>query len=149
MNEKIIENWNEVIKQGDTVYHLGDIAFADLPKTDNVWRRLNGQKLLIRGNHDKQIQNTWGKVGWVKDYYELKIDDIHITLCHYPLLTWNHEARGAINLSGHTHNASWLVRPNRKGIHVGVDAWDFKPVSWEEIKAKAATIEVDLDYNKL
>jgi calcineurin-like phosphoesterase family protein len=149
MNEELILNWNNCVKEGDIVYHLGDFGFGSYQDLRKIRLRLNGNINFIRGNHDKAIQNSSDIFGFVKDFYEIKIEDLFVVMCHYPLLTWQKENRGAINLSGHTHNASWLVRPNRKGIHVGVDAWDFKPVSWEEIKAKAATIEVNLDYNNL
>lgn len=28
MNEKLIENWNRVVSEGDTVFHLGDFALT-------------------------------------------------------------------------------------------------------------------------
>jgi calcineurin-like phosphoesterase family protein len=149
MNEELIKRWNQTVKDGDTIYHLGDFGFCDLKKTENIRRRLNGNIYFIRGNHDKQIQDAWKGFGWVKDYYEMQIDGIHVILSHYPFLTWNHESRGGIQLSGHTHNHSKIVLPNRKGIHVGQDAWDYYPVSWERIKLLSETIKVDLDFNNL
>src|SRR6056300_578004 len=50
MNEAMIERWNAVVKPGDTVYHLGDVAIAKRGLTHLA--RLNGRKILVKGNHD-------------------------------------------------------------------------------------------------
>ena len=67
MNEKIVENWNASIKPTDFVYHLGDFARCqnaqDREKLTELLGRLNGQKFLIRGNHDNKIVRNLK--GWV------------------------------------------------------------------------------------
>jgi calcineurin-like phosphoesterase family protein len=50
MDEKMIENWNSVVKEHDTVYHCGDVVIGK--KHLEKIRRLNGKKKLIMGNHD-------------------------------------------------------------------------------------------------
>ena len=56
MDEALIKNWNSVVQPSDTLYHIGDLAFyKDQRKTMNLLRRLNGNKVLIRGNHDKYL----------------------------------------------------------------------------------------------
>lgn len=50
MNEKIIDNWNKVVKKFDKVFHLGDFCFGR--HNIEIADRLNGQKRLILGNHD-------------------------------------------------------------------------------------------------
>lgn len=54
MNEVLIENWNKVVSDDDTVFHLGDFAFGG----SNVWKeiipRLKGHINLIIGNHDRK-----------------------------------------------------------------------------------------------
>ena len=52
MNEHIIERWNSVVKPGDIIYHLGDVAFGNKDEFKKLWPRLNGRKRLIVGNHD-------------------------------------------------------------------------------------------------
>ena len=52
MNETIIANWNKVVSQGDTVYHLGDFALGDKSLIPDFIRRLNGHISFIMGNHD-------------------------------------------------------------------------------------------------
>ena len=74
MNDYIIDKWNEVVSPQDTVFHLGDACFANNEKEINkILFALKGNKVLIKGNHDrKRIINhkCWGTV---KDYHELNI----------------------------------------------------------------------------
>lgn len=51
MNETIVRNWNQVVSSGDCVLFLGDLAFR---RFDYWLGKLNGEKVIIRGNHDKQ-----------------------------------------------------------------------------------------------
>lgn len=46
MNEAMVDNWNSVVKQGDKVYHLGDVTMNS--KSLDILSRLNGRKVLIR-----------------------------------------------------------------------------------------------------
>ena len=50
MDETMIERWNAKVQPQDTVYHLGDVVINK--KYLNLVSRLNGRKILIRGNHD-------------------------------------------------------------------------------------------------
>jgi calcineurin-like phosphoesterase family protein len=49
-DEMMIAAWNDVVRKNDTVYHLGDVAIRR-PGL-RLLERLNGRKILIRGNHD-------------------------------------------------------------------------------------------------
>ena len=51
MDETMVENWNRVVTRHDTIYHLGDVV---IPRPSlKILDRLNGRKILIRGNHDQ------------------------------------------------------------------------------------------------
>jgi len=50
MDEAMVEKWNAVVKPHDKVYHLGDVVMR--VKDLDILNRLNGDKVLIRGNHD-------------------------------------------------------------------------------------------------
>lgn len=52
MNESIISEWNTKVKPDDTIYHLGDFAFAGNTKKREILDQLNGKKIFILGNHD-------------------------------------------------------------------------------------------------
>lgn len=54
MNRTLINNFNCFVHKDDTVYILGDIAHhLTIPQAENLIRKLNGKKYLIKGNHDK------------------------------------------------------------------------------------------------
>lgn len=69
MNEYIIQKWNSVVKKDDTVYHLGDVGFGSLQEVKSLVERLNGTKILLKGNHDFKIgTNTWKEIGFSEVY---------------------------------------------------------------------------------
>lgn len=52
MNEQLIANWNKVVTDKDTVFHLGDFAFGGNDAWDSILSQLNGKIYLILGNHE-------------------------------------------------------------------------------------------------
>jgi calcineurin-like phosphoesterase family protein len=137
MDVEMVKRWNDRVAPGDLVYHLGDFAKGDHAP---YLRRLRGQKVLIPGNHDhsKYIklvvrQNLWSEVIPLKS---IKIDDTIVVLCHYALRVWRSSHHGALHLYGHSHGN---LPGDSQSLDVGVDCWDFFPVTLEEIKARLAT----------
>ena len=54
MNQILIQNYNAVVHKNDTVYILGDISHhLPMDRANELISRLNGKKILIKGNHDK------------------------------------------------------------------------------------------------
>lgn len=60
MDEALIENWNKVVRPTDKIYHLGDLGF-NRNKLDLILPRLNGDKVLIKGNHDNFKLNLYSR----------------------------------------------------------------------------------------
>ena len=58
MNEKIVQNWNSVVKENDIVYNLGDMCLSDTEGALPYLARLNGTQIWIRGNHDTDNRIT-------------------------------------------------------------------------------------------
>jgi calcineurin-like phosphoesterase family protein len=140
MNETIITKWNAKIKSTDTVYFIGDFAFADKEKTKSILERLNGNIHLCRGNHDKPLNALHHYFSSVFDLSTILIpdDDVPsgkqpIVLCHYPLLTWDRQQYGSWMLHGHCH-ASLPFNKTLKRVDIGVDNWNYFPVSYNELK---------------
>ena len=121
MNNALVNNWNSVVEDSDTIYILGDFSFKN--PTPYI-KRLKGNKIFIIGNHDHK--KTKGR-----KLMEPKIDGQRFILCHYPLLQWRQEYYGSIHLHGHNHNNPIEYKKNR--INVGVDIWNYTPVSAEQI----------------
>jgi len=131
MNESMIENWNKKVGKKDRIYILGDFVFSNpIP----IGTRLNGYKILIRGNHDR-YSVTKAKRAGIKEVYDLKtikIDNQNIVLCHYPMYSWEKSCHGSWNLHGHIHSNTIEFNPLR--YNVGVDINNFTPLSYEEVE---------------
>lgn len=135
MDAALIERWNAVVpKKGAMVFHLGDVSFRPNARTEQILMDLNGTKLLVEGNHDRLSGATRGQFAWVKDYYELTVEDTkqRLVLCHYAFRTWNRAHFGAWNLHGHSHGNL----PNIGGqMDVGVDTNNLLPYTYAEVAA--------------
>jgi calcineurin-like phosphoesterase family protein len=138
-DEGLIERFNAVVKPTDTVYHLGDFAFAKKPEdVTAIVKRLNGQKHLLLGNHDRHpVKKSEGWASIRSPYHELKVDlggprKQKIVLSHYPLLTWNGAHHGSWMLHGHCHGT--LTVPETTRVDVGVPCWDYTPINLEMVQ---------------
>jgi len=131
MNELIIRTWNHTVRSGDTVYHLGDFGWWTGCDLEEVFGRLSGNKHLVRGNHDcKRVQRLpWV---WIKDMARIRVDGQRIVLSHFPYRVWWGQDDGAWHLFGHLHSLDGA--PYGASVDVGVDAWNFRPVRFEEIR---------------
>jgi calcineurin-like phosphoesterase family protein len=135
MDMLMIERWNAAVSPADEVWHLGDFCrrAADAPA---LLARLNGTKHLVAGNNDPP--GTREAQGWasVRDYAELEADGRRLILCHYAFRTWRDQHKGALNLHGHSHGR---LKPFPRQQDVGVDVWDWRPVTLEEILTHLAS----------
>lgn len=134
MNTVMFESWNKVVGQNDLVYVIGDFIFGWTDQFYNkILSNLNGDIILIKGNHDKTsfiLQKKKNFFKEIKFYEELRINKQKVCLFHYPIEEWNGKHHGSIHLHGHSHgNAS--IKKNR--YDVGVDVNEFTPVSLDEI----------------
>lgn len=132
MDEKLIQNWNSVIKPNDSCYHLGDVCFGDFSK---IRQRLNGKIYLIKGNHDRKLDRSYFE--WVRDYYELQVGKQSIILSHYAFKIWNRSHHNSYHLYGHSHGT--LPEDDSKSFDVGVDSHDYYPWNYDEIEQKMTT----------
>ncbi|WP_163042085.1 metallophosphoesterase family protein [Aurantimonas aggregata] len=129
-DEALVAYWNETVGEYDVVWHLGDFARGDAAAKSALLARLNGRKQLIVGNNDDSA--TTEASGWesVQTYKEITVDGRLLILCHYAFRTWNQMGKGAIDLHGHSHGK---LKPQTRQYDVGVDAWDFRPVTLAQI----------------
>lgn len=141
MTERMVENHNAKVSKGSRVYHLGDMFFK-MHHMDalKVLDRLNGQHYLVLGNHDEIVDQIAHKFVWVKPFFELKVNKHPVTLFHYPMRTWKRREYGAWHLYGHVHGR-FDSEPYGLSFDVGVDSWNYEPVSYEEVSAKMALLK--------
>lgn len=136
MDEALVKGWNDTVRPGDLVYVLGDIALCRPEKAIRLVQRLQGQKYLIFGNHDKVLRKNKEFLAewiWARDQHQIQVGDQKIMLNHYAMRTWASSHYGAWQLYGHSHG-SLPDLPTMKSTDVGVDRWDYKPVSFETLK---------------
>ena len=137
MDNILINNWNSTISPEDEVWVLGDFGMRKREQLVNHFNRLNGIKNLVLGNHDDaEVMKTFG---WnsVQHYAEFYDGDQYVVLSHYPMRTWNHVGHNSTHLFGHCHSDGRMG--NQQSTDVGVDAWNYFPVTLEQIKKRLAT----------
>lgn len=113
--EIIIKNWNDRVAPEDLVIHLGDVIFGHNKETvlPELMKRLNGKKILTRGNHDSYPSSKWGDWDWfmergfdfVCDYFVYKnIAFSHAPLTPLPFKSPNYfNEQVDLNIHGHLH----------------------------------------------
>lgn len=126
----LIELWNEIVREEDEIWHLGDFMSARAGECSPLLDRLNGRKHLIIGNNDPDNVITAKQWESVQHYKELVIDGHLLILCHYPFRTWNKIGKQSINLHGHSHGK---LKPVLRQFDVGVDAQALRPVNLAQI----------------
>ena len=146
MNELMINNWNSVVPKNGTVYVVGDFSMHNPKLSAEVLVRLNGQKILVYGNHDDRKIRALPQWAQVKAYKEIQIGEHKIVMSHYAFMVWNQSHRGSINLHGHSHGS---IPPTTQRCDVGADCWNLTPVCFDQIleRIKNAAPHVDLDYH--
>ena len=145
MDEEMVRRWNDRVRPNDKVYHLGDVVINR--KSLSIMDRLNGDKVLIRGNHD---------IFKDEDYtpYFRSLRGYHVMngmiLSHIPV---HPESLGrfGVNIHGHTH-ANRVKKIRGVDDHTGellysdendvryhcvcVEQTDFAPILFEDVIAR-------------
>lgn len=140
MNEVMIQNINSLVGENDSLYILGDFAFAkDAKQVIHIRSRIKCKNVhWIKGNHDKYAFHSSVKPHFlsIRDYCEIEVNGQKIVLFHFPILEWNRGHRGAWMLHGHTHGNLKIPEQlkNKRITDVGVDCWNFFPVSFEQLQ---------------
>lgn len=153
----IARYWDEAISDDDVVWVLGDIAVSNPSYALGAIGSLPGQKHLIAGNHDKCHPMHRDSHRYQKQYLEVfesvqafarrKIAGWDVLLSHFPYDTdretggpevvrytqyrLRKEGPGLWLIHGHTHGQEQL---HDQQIHIGLDAWDLKPVPLDTIE---------------
>jgi calcineurin-like phosphoesterase family protein len=132
MTNSMIRNWNEIVGDNDTVYHLGDFGAY------NIREKLNGNIILLVGNYerkdfkDKKITertltyNFGFKEVIMDDRVTIDVYGHKFDLVHEP----SHRNEEVFTLFGHIHK---LQMVKRNALNVGVDCHNFRPITFEEV----------------
>ena len=137
MDSVLIANINLTVAKADRLYILGDFSLGNFA-TVAAQRQLIACRsiYLIRGNHDRLSAKQYEEAGFIfkGDICDLKVDDQHVTLCHYAMRRWNGSHHGAWHLFGHSHG-HLPDDPSLFAFDVGVDCHRFFPLSFDEVQA--------------
>lgn len=135
MDEALVALWNSTVRPKDKVYHLGDVAIAR--KSLAILERLNGDKVLIKGNHDIFKLGDYTK--YFRDIRAYHVMN-HYLLSHIPI---HPESRGRFrgNIHGHLHSNN--VKDSQGNLDpwyqcVCVEQTDFRPILFEEVLKRYA-----------
>lgn len=136
MNRTIIQNINSRVHKGDVLYLCGDLTHRiPVEEANELISRLNGDKVLIRGNHDKGYDPALFRE--IFDFTQFSFAGVRFAAMHYPMVEWPGSFRGSVHVHGHQHNGpEYNVEQRNAGIRrydVGLDANGFFPVSAHEI----------------
>lgn len=137
MNEEMVQRWNDTVRPNDKVYHLGDVVINK--KHLSILNRLNGDKVLIKGNHDIFKLNDYTQYFRdVRGYHVMN----GMILSHIPVHP-SSLTRFGTNIHGHLHSSQvmktkgfWpfkreVVDP--RYLCVCVEHTDFKPILFEDV----------------
>ena len=109
MEEILVMNWNAAVRPGDTVHILGDFCWGKSDEWIRILRRLNGNKVLILGNHDLSQYPPALRQHFadIKDYKEIEDNGRRVIMSHYPIMFYKHSNnRKYYMLCGHVHNTA-------------------------------------------
>ena len=134
MDCAILQNYKDTVGKNDTVYFLGDLAMdgrctmAILPE---LVEHCGGNFTFIVGNHDRDKPKSLLAAPTLYEFgVNTKVGPQDVTLCHYPLESWHKTCHGSIHVHGHSHGR---LREIPYRVDVGVDCWDYKPVSLKQV----------------
>lgn len=150
VDEYIVETWNKTVGKDDVVVIVGDVSMTR--EGLETLNRLNGEKILVKGNYDNPIEKGGTAKYEISDeillkYFVKVVDELRVNINgetvyinHYPTKT----KKKYFNIVGHIHGL-WKVQRNM--VNVGCDAWHFTPVSEDLIKFQMNGIRVHYDQN--
>jgi calcineurin-like phosphoesterase family protein len=148
MNETMIERHNAKVKEQDTVYFLGDVVINK--KYLELVKRMNGRKILIRGNHDIFKDEDYREVGF-EQIHGVRVFVDKFIMSHIPLHPDCVSERFRVNVHGHLH-ANEVMRTRTNMVHgymtglvtepdpcylcVSVEHTNYEPLHFDEVQAR-------------
>lgn len=133
MNVELINRWNSVVGPMDVVFHLGDFGFTSKNLTRILLSRMNGRKILLLGNHDREQKikrEKWIELGFSRVFSHPFMMDNRFIFSHEPLAEI---PAGKINIYGHVHSSKDFKTFETNRYCVCVERHDLKPVEYAKI----------------
>jgi len=152
-NERLLtHNWNEVVTNHDTVYVLGDSSYYGCDKTASIFRKLHGNKVFIRGNHDKWMNEYELRCKGIQFRDIITLDDYvagkqtKVVVSHYPIAVWDKQFDGGYQLYGHIHLNKHVITAHSemaRSFNVGcmTRLMNYTPRTLEDIIIRSRTFK--------
>jgi calcineurin-like phosphoesterase family protein len=139
MDETMVERWNATVGKKDTIYHLGDVIIPR--KSLPILERLNGRKILIKGNHDQHVKLS----EWAKYFEDIRGAFFHpgdstmrggLIFTHVPVHPSCLSGHYLGNVHGHLHCHQIIDdgKVDRRYYNACVERHNFYPVALDTIK---------------
>lgn len=140
MNKSLLDNWNGVVRNEDSVYYLGDFGLGSAEMLYHTFfKNLRGQIHFLRGNHDSEFFNYLTKnikhPYILPEIFNLSYNKHKFVFSHFPLQSWNGQTKGSIHCFGHIHNKDFPHIKNR--YNVCMEAIGYVPISLENIISRS------------
>lgn len=151
----LAQQWRSVVKDGDEVWVLGDVALGGWANTVKIFDALPGTKHLVLGNHDRAHpinKNAHKHIATLALFFEtvqtaasLRAGGYDLMLSHFPYDgdhtdeerydEWRLRDCGRPLVHGHVHSTERFTRSatGTPQVHVGVDAWNWGPVPLRDV----------------
>ena len=143
-DQKIIDNFNEILDKNDVLYILGDVSCADVDPTPYL-EKIHCKKNLVIGNHDVKWlrhRHVTKLFRHIDSYMAVREFDkkLRVVLNHYPIAEWDGYYKGHLHFYGHVHNSdsvgAQIMKRELRAANVGVDVNDYKPMTATQLFAK-------------
>jgi len=149
-DQKLLNNCSQLDIE-DTLYILGDVSCGknSLENSIEFLSQLKCKVCVIKGNHDEELFQHRRKLPFIihfidSVYLDIKVEGQKITLCHYPMISWNASHHGSWLLYGHVHNKQ--IPLNGKMLDVAPTKEHMYPYSFNEIKEIMETKPDNWDF---
>ena len=131
MNEYLIANHNDYVKEEDVCIWVGDVGFGGDGHINGLLDKCNGYKILVVGNHDFKGKNL-RKLNFDEIHliYGLAVDGINLVFTHYPMYNIPYPF---INIHGHLHVFPTPYTDNLLHINVNCEIQEYKPRNLNDI----------------
>lgn len=135
MNQVLIANWNRVVGTDDRVFLLGDFALGEQELITKWVRSLNGYKILLLGNHDREYPcSWWQQTGFAEVISYPIIYEQWFMLSHEPL--YINRNMPYVNIFGHVHANPTYADYTAQSFCVSAERIQYTPIEFKEIEKK-------------
>lgn len=145
MNQELLVNWNNTVKENDSIYFLGDMTYGRNRRPTDYWLgKLNGEIFYIRGNHDTDAIT---RATIIHNRYGIQFGDYKFLLMHDPHRPLGYD--GWI-IHGDKHNNNLkeypFINQKNKTINVCSELVNYTPLGLDKI---ISLIETRHNYNTI